>query len=245
MRLIAAFLILTVFVSTAALADDKPVRSITVTGQTERKVVPDEAHVNVNVNAVNMKMETAKSEHDQKLRKVIDIAKKAGIDEAQIKTRSANVQPRYSYENSSRVFKGYQVTTSLDITVKKISSVGEVLEKLMGAGLESKADTEWMGLANVSYTISNPNKLRDEMTTEAIKNAREKAERMASAAGASLGVVYQVSEGNVPQFNYPRPMPMMAMAARGAQAEMASDAMSPPPGEQEVSTTVTVMYELK
>ena len=241
MRLFAAFLIVTALFTTAAMADDKPVRSITVTGMSERKVVPDEAHVMVNVNAVNAKLETAKAEHDQKLRKVMDIAKKAGVDEAQMRTNHSSVQPRYSYENNKRNFQGYQVSTSLDITVKKMDAVGGLLEKLTSSGLENKADSEWMGLASVNYTIANPNKIRDEMTAEAIKNAREKAERMAAAAGASLGSVQQIQEGNAPQFIH-APRPMMAMAK---MADTNEAAMAPPPGEQELNASVTVSYELK
>lgn len=228
-----------------ALADElKPVRSITVTGQAERKVVPDEAHINFNVSAMNAKLAAAKSEHDDKLRKVIDIAKSAGIEEAQIKTDSATIQPQYNYENNKQVFKGYRVATSLDITVKKTESVGTLMEKLTNAGLENKTDNEWMGLMSVNYTISNPNKIRDEMASDAIKNARAKAEQMAAAAGASLGQVYQVNEGNAPSFNYPRPMPMMAMARSNEIAPPAIPVV-PPAGEQEVNASVTVTYELK
>lgn len=241
MRLIAAALIVAALLSTAAFADDKPVRTITVNGKAERKVVPDEAHVMVNVSVLDAKLVNAKTQHDQKLRKVMDIAKNAGVDEAQIRTQSSNVQPEYTYENNARHFKGYRVATNLDITVKKIDAVGGLLEKLLAAGLENKADADWMGLTSVNYTISNPDKLRDEMNIEAIKNAQEKASRMAAAAGASLGLVYQINEGNAPSFNYPRPM--MAMARAGGMAEDAS--IAPPPGEQEVNAVVTVSYELK
>ena len=242
MRLIAALLIITALASSVAFADDvKPLRMITVTGRAERHIAPDEAHVTVNVTALDMKLQTAKADHDQKLRKVMEIAKAAGIDEAQVKSQSSNVQPQYTYENNSRVFKGYRVATNLDITVMKIDAVGGLLEKLMAAGLETKSDPEWQGLTSVSYTISNPDTLRDEMMADAIKNAHDKAERMAVAAGANLGVVYQISEAGAPVFN-PRPMPMMAVA-RGLGS--APEAAAPPPGEQELSSTVTVSYELR
>lgn len=242
MRRIAAVLITAALLSTAAFADEHPVRMITVNGKAQRHVVPDEAHIMVNVAVLDGKLTNAKTQHDQKLRKVMDLAKSSGVDEAQIRAQSSNVQPEYTYENNARRFKGYRVATNLDITVKKIDAVGGLLEKLLAAGLENKADADWMGLTSVNYTISNPDKLRDEMNIEAIKNAQEKAGRMAAAAGASLGPVYQISEGSAPSLNYPRPVPMMAMA----RAEMSADAgMAPPPGEQEINATVSVSYELK
>jgi len=223
-------------------ADMAPVRSITTTGLAERKVVPDEAHVNVNIGASNKVLATAKAEHDKKLAEVISIAKKIGIDEAQIKTDNSSIQPQYSWENNKQNFKGYRVQTALDITVKKTELLGDLVDKLSNAGLENGNNPEWGNLLNVNYTISNPDKIRDDMLVDAIKNARSKAMNMASAAGGSVGNVIQISEGAAPSFNFPRPM-MMARAAM-ASAE-AAPAMAPPAGEQTVNANVTVIFELK
>ena len=233
--------------STSAFAANElsPVRSVTASGMSERKIAPDEAHVQVNFGATNVKLETAKAEHDKKLRDVMDIAQKAGIDKAQMKTLNSSTQPHYTWENSKQNFKGYRVQTMLDITVKKIDAVGGLIEKLSTAGLETGGTQEWGNLLNVSYAISEPDTIRDEMLADAIKNARKKAENMAAAAGASIGAVIQINEGGAPQFNFPQPMLMarggvMAMAADAAKMESA-----PPVGEQAVNANVTVIYELK
>lgn len=228
----------------AFAAEMTPVRSVTASGMSERKVAPDEAHVNVNFGATNLKLETAKAEHDKKLRDVMAIAKKVGIEDAQVKTENSSVQPQYRWENNKQLFKGYRVQTNLDITVKKIDAVGGLLEKLSSAGLEAGSGQEWGNLLNVSYSISKPDKIRDEMLAEAIKNARKKAENMAAAAGSSLGGVIQINEGGAPQLNFP--MPMMAMArADGMATEAASAPVAPPVGEQQVNANVTVIFELK
>lgn len=223
-----------------------PVRSITASGMSERKVAPDEAHVQVNFGATNMKLEAAKAEHDKKLRTVMSIAEKAGIDKAQMKTLNSSIQPVYTWEDNRQNFRGYRVQTMIDITVKKIDAVGALIEKLSVAGLESGNTQEWGNLLNVSYSISNPDKVRDEMLAEAIKNARAKAQNMATAAGASIGNVIQINEGGAPQFNFP-PAPMMAraeMAMAGGAAD-AKMAVAPPVGEQQVNANVTVIFELK
>ncbi len=230
-------------VSAEPTAFATPVRSITASGMAERKVAPDEAHVNVTIAATDMKLATAKAGHDKKLRDVMDVAKKAGIEEAQMKTQNSAVQPQYTYDNSKRTFKGYSVTTNLDITVKKIDAVGGLLEKLSSAGLESGDSAEWGNFINVSYAIANPDKIRDEMLSDAIKNARAKAENMAAAAHASIGDVIQINEGGSPQFNFPV-APMMAMkASKMAFATEAAPAL--PVGEQDVNANVTVIFELK
>lgn len=229
----------------AEIQNMDPVHSISVSGMAERKVTPDEAHLNVNVGATAAKVETAKAEHDKKLRTVMDIAKKAAIDEAQMKTLNSSIQPQYRYENNKQIFKGYRVQTSLDITVKKVEVIGDLMEKLSSAGLETSDSQEWGSLLNVSYTVANPDKVRDDMLADAIKNARSKADNMASAAGGSVGRVIQINEGSAPSFNFP-PMPMMARGKVMAMA--ASDGaapMAPPVGEQVVNAQVNVIFELK
>jgi len=249
MRLLCAVLLSATLLTTPAMAQElRAIRSITVSGLAERKVVPDEAHVQVNLNAQDKDMAKARAAHQQKLAKLMELVKKAGIDEKKVATQSSTVQPVYTYVNDAkgnnqRVFQGYRVQTNLDITVPDTAKLGGLMDSISSAGFEAGANTEWGNLLSVYYTLSSPDKLRDEMLTQAIANAKAKAERMASAAGASLGDVYQINEQGTPQFQ-----PIMAMArapmAMMAKAEM-SDASAPPAGEQQIQSTVTVTYELK
>lgn len=230
-------------------ADVVAVRSITVSGMAERKVVPDEAHITVNLNAQDKDMAAARKAHQQKLAKLMEIVKKADIEERKVRTQSANIQPVYTYRNdakgnSQRVFEGYRVQTSLDITVPDTAKLGGLMDAISSAGFEQGANTEWGNLISVYYAISNPDKLRDEMLVQAIANARAKAERMADAAGAKLGAVYQINENGTPQF---RPMYAVggrAVMAMAMKAEASMDA-APPAGEQEIQSNVTITYELK
>lgn len=234
-----ALLAMTGYVDAAELA---PVRSITVSGQAERKVLPDEAHLGVNLNSLNAKLADAKAEHDKKLKQLLAIVDKAGIDSKKVKTQSATSEPQYDYTNSQRVFKGYRVQTQLDITVAPIDKVAGLMDAITAAGFERGAATEWGQLLSVSYGVAQPEKIRDDMLADAIGNARAKAERMAKAANATIGNVWQINEGNVPSFQYPvTPMPMMAMKASLADAAP----VAPPAGEQSMQASVTVTFELK
>lgn len=246
MRYLALIAIL--LLSVPAMAQEVKIpRTITVNGLAERKVVPDEAHMTVNLSATEKKLSLAKSAHDAKLKKLMGIVKDTGIPEKHVRTQHSNVQPIYSYKHdpqgrSQRSFDGYRVQTSLDITVADTDKLGDLMETVMNANFEQRTNEEWNSLVNVYYTLSEPEKVRDDMLAEAMANAKEKAERMASAAGTSIGRVYAVTEGGVPQFH--PPMPMMAMAARAEGVAM-DKSMALPAGEQEVNASVTVSYELK
>lgn len=281
MRLTLALLILTALVATQAMAEEiKLVRSITVNGQAERKVVPDEAHIMVNLNAQDKDMKTARAGHDKKLEKLMNIVKSAGIDEKKVRTQSSNIQPIYTSKDipiptdvacekayteklknlvhtpgmtlapcpsgSERktILEGYRAQTNVDITVADNKKLSGLIEAITGAGFEQGANNEWGDLMNISYTLSNPDKIREDMLVEAIANAKEKAGHMASAAGANLGSVYTINEAGTPQFQpMMAPMPRAMLAKSSMMAEDA--AMAPPAGEQVVNASVTVTYELK
>ena len=249
MRAFTALLLSATLLATPAMAQEmRAIRSITVTGNAERKVVPDEAHIMVNLNAQDKDMAKARASHQQKLSKLMDLVKKAGIDEKKVSTQSSTIQPVYSYRNDAkgqnqRVFDGYRAQTNLDITVPDTSKLGGLMESISNAGFEQGANTEWGNLISVNYTLSNPDKVRDDMLVDAIANARAKAERMAEAANAKLSSVYQINEGNSPQFR-PIMAPMMMRAEAGMAMSAKMDA-APPAGEQQVESSVTVTYELK
>lgn len=277
MRLISALMLGTALFATTAFAVDlQPIRSITVQGEAKHKVVPDEAHIRVNLNSQEKQMGAAKAANDKKLAKLMGIVKSASIDEKKVRTESSNVQPVYNYKDvqvsiltqeeckaylqnvtktpgitqtcparteRKQFLEGYRVQANLDITVGDTGKLAGLLENITNAGLEKGANTEWGDLLSMYYTLSNPDKLRDDMLSEAIKNARAKADKMAAAAGALIGAVYQINEGGVATYQ-PQPMPMMAMAANAPMAK-AELAVAPPAGEQEVASSVTITYELK
>lgn len=245
------------FLSLAALLLASPsyasepvtIRTISVSGLAERLVVPDEAHIGVNINTLDAKLAAAKSSHDAKLSRLLAITKAAGIEDKKIATSTSIIEPIYTYKpipatgQSSRVFNGYRVQTNLDITVVDTKKIGELMDKISKAGLEVGASTEWGNLLNLYYTFSRPDEIRDALLIDAIRNAKAKAEKMAAATGARIARVYQINEGNVPQF---QPIVGYASLAKSASfSETATVADSPPAGEQKLQTTVTVIYELE
>ena len=229
-------------------------RTISVSGHTERKLVPDEAHLRVNLNSMKLKMAEAKADHDEKLKTLLEMTKAEGVEERKVRTESSSVQPIYEYVSQpvtalipnpqpKREFRGYRVQTLLDITVVDTAKVGALMEKITEAGFEQGANTEWGNLLDLQYQVSEPEKKRDELLSEAIAAARSKAERMAAASGSKVIGVQQISEGNVS--HYQPPMMAMAKSAR-MEMDMAGAApVTPPSGEQNLEANVSVIFELK
>jgi uncharacterized protein YggE len=246
MRIGLGFVILGVLaLASAARAEMIPVRTITVTGIAERKVTPDEAHIYVTLSATNFKLAEAKTAHDGKLNKLFAIAQKNGIDRKNLSTQSSTVQPEYDYINGKQSFKGHRVQTQIDMKLVKSESLATVTEQLLSSGLEEKNQEGWSPLFSSNYVISNPDKIRDEMLADAVKNAREKAENIARATNSEITRVYQVNEGDVPSFARPPVMAMMRAASAPMTGADAAPSPQLPAGEQEMRASVTVTYELK
>lgn len=233
-----------------AQADElKAVRTVTVNGLAKDKIVPDQAHITVNLNAADMELTKAKQTHDQKLQKLMNIVKDFKIDDKKVGTQSSNVSPIYTYEtdargNGKQIFKGYRVQTSVDITVEDTGKLAKLSDTIMKAGFDKDAPQEWGTLMNMYYTLSNPDEIRDEMLVKAIANAKAKADKMAAAVGSKVARVFQINEGGGFSYN-PQPVPMMAMMEKSGAGGMADAAIAPPAGEQEVQSTVTVIFELE
>lgn len=241
--------ILLLLIQAPAHADElKAIRTITVNGLAKKNIVPDEAHITVNLNARDLALVKAKAAHDDKLRKLMALVADYRIDKKKVSTQSSNVEPIYNYENNpntnqnEQVFKGYRVQTTVDITVKDTSKIAKLMDSVMEAGFDKGLPPEWGQLMSMYYTLSDPQKLQEAMLVEAIKNAKIKADKMAVAADAKVARVFQINEGGGFSYN-PRPIPMMLASM---QRNSSSDsAIAPPAGEQEVQSTVTVTYELE
>lgn len=243
MKLLGIAILSVLAVASAARAEMMPIRTISVSGTAERKLVPDEGHIYINVGATDLKMAAAKTKHDAKLKKIFAITDKQGIDRKHLSTQSSSVQPHYEYSDNRQIFRGYRMQTSLDIKVSDINKTPALVEQLMSAGLKEQDQQNYGQFISTSYTLSNPDKIREEMAAEAIRKAREKADKLAAAAGTSVIGVYQINESEAPQF-YPRPMMAMAMKAGGA-GDASSESVAPPTGEQEVRSTVNIIFEIK
>jgi|GEM_PF-2444233 len=233
----------------AQVQEIRPIRTITVNGYTKQFVVPDEAHVTVNLNAQDMSLSNAKDAHDKKLEKLMKIAADHKIDKQKISTQSSNVHPVYTYETnpktggSEQIFKGYRVQSMIDLKVADTSKLGKLLDVIAKAKFDDQATPEWGNLINMYYTLSEPEKIREEMLAKAIANAKSKADKMAAASGAKVSRVFQINETG--GFN-PQPYPV-AMLMAGAKMAMEAQAApgAPPAGEQQIDATVTVTYELE
>jgi len=220
--LLCVILIATSF-STAQAAD----RIVSVTGEATISAAPDSASIRIGVSTQAASAREASNANAQKMTAVLAALKDGGIAEKDIQTAWLSLQPQYDNRPGAPHVVGFQATNQLNVKVRDIKAVANVLDRVISAGATD--------VSGIEFVVSEQSKLLDQARAQAIADARRKAELYVNAAGAHLGHVVSIVEDNA----LPSPRPM-------AGALRASAAMVPvAPGEQTLHVNVSVTYALE
>jgi len=156
------------------------------------------------------------------------------VQKKDLQTSGLNIQPEYDYSNnSSPRLKGYQVTESISARLRDLGRAGDAIGKAIGAGGNA------IRVNGISLDLEDTGALVSRARDKAFADAKTKAEQYARAAGRSLGDVISISE----DVTTPSPIPM----PYGLNPTSAKDMASVPiePGSQDVSVSVTVLFEMR
>jgi uncharacterized protein YggE len=230
----------TIFVLTTATAcwagDDGSHPRILVTGQGSVDVAPDMAMLAL---TVTREAETAREALDANsaaMNDVLDAMKAEGIKARDLQTSGFSIQPKYFYpqQKSSGTREppriiGYTVRNSLNVRIRDIASLGQILDKSVTLGVNEGG--------NISFTNDDPSAAVTEARVLAMKDALAKAKTLAEAGGVKVGKLLEISEQS---FN-PRPMPM-ARAERSFA--MSADAVPVAAGENTYRVSVNVTFAI-
>lgn len=242
-RLSCLFLALTLAFSCYAQTEAQDKRLVTVTGDAEVKVVPDEVIITLGVETDNKELNVAKAENDAKVRDIIDAAKKLKIEDKYIQTDYINIAPRYKNYWRKDEFIGYFVRKNISITLKDVSKFEQLLSNVLEAGANY--------VHGIDFRTTELRKHRDEARAVAIKAAREKADALAKELGQAIGKPYKIQEGQIGWWygNYGwwgarggAQMAQNAIQEAGASSESGSSIAL---GQISVRAQVTVSFELE
>lgn len=173
--------------TTIQLQTEDNTNSITVSGRVGMEVVPDVVQVTVGVNSRASTPSAARQDNAEAINNTLDALAELGIEEKDIQTSNMNMYTTYSYDGSGNSYvSGYRMDTTLTITVREIDKAGEVVDAAIDAGSNS--------LNGVRYLVSNRDEIYDKALTDAVDQARQKAESLAAVSGRTLGIVMEISE---------------------------------------------------
>lgn len=211
---------------------------ITVTGQAEVRVPPDEVLFTLAVENADKDMLVANRKTDDSVKQILAIARRYGVKPEDVQTSQISVQPKYNTDDMEyearrgirRVLIGYQVSKIVAVRLRDISRFDEMLADILRAGITR--------LSNLEFRNSQLRKHRDEARRMAMRAAKEKATLLAGEIGQSIGPAYSISETTR---DY-EPRPMQNVSADVGRVSESESALAP--GTLSVNAQVTIRFRL-
>lgn len=222
-------------------------RSFAVQGEGKAIAKPDVAKFSFSVISQGGKdIAKIQKENTERVNRAIELVKKAGVEEKDIKTEQYSVEPRYQYYSCPppepygtarpcppAEITGYTVSQTVLVKIRNFDKVGDILTGVVAAGANS--------VSQLSFTVDDPALLEATARNEAIASAQKKAVEIARAGKFSLGRLLSLDEGGI------YPPPYFRETAKAVGMGMGSDAVPAPaiePGSQEIRVNVTLRYEI-
>jgi uncharacterized protein YggE len=200
--------------------------TLTVSAYGKVTVVPDVARVYL---GVTLTKPTVKEAHDAAAKAMTDVIaaiKGLGVADADIQTTGLSLSARYASGSSTKIV-GYAISEQVQVTVRNLDKAGDVVDVATANGATD--------VNGISFELADPAKAQDEARAAAVTAARASGLAMAAAAQVTLGAVVSISDASAPTPIY----------YGGAAAAPMADLRTPvQPGSQDVSATVTVVFEL-
>ncbi|MDP1707389.1 MAG: SIMPL domain-containing protein, partial [bacterium] len=160
-----------------------------------------------------------------------------------IKTLSYNISPRYSYPNPCQPgmmcpdyyreskITGYQVSQTIQVTMRDLAKVGDLLEGLGGLEVQN--------VNGPSFALDDSTAGYAAARADAIGKAKVQAELLADQLGVRLGKIVNFSEASG---GYPYPM-MYGMGGDTTVSKLETPNI--PTGENTYNASVSITYEIR
>lgn len=232
-RMLVATMLLSFLSSSGLMAQETPLRTITVSGEGKLDVEPDMAVVRFGIVTVAPDAETACRDNALAAGKAMEAARALIEDERKIKLESLRLAParRYNPETRRHEEIGYEASREVSVRVLDLDRLPELIERVVADGANR--------LNGIQYDLQDRDSVRDSVLVRAMTQARHKAALMAKTLGVSVGAVVQIQEEGL---QVPRPI-LMTREAGVAKADAAvPEAYAA--GEMEVQASVRVVFEI-
>jgi uncharacterized protein YggE len=204
-------------------------RTLTVTGTGLVTLTPDVAYINIGVHSENASVAEALAENTSKSQAVATAIQGFGIEAKDVRTTNFSIWAADQYDkDGQKIGTLYNVDNTVYVTVHDLTKLGDLLDASVRAGANA--------INSISFDVADKTEAISQARIAAVENAKKQAQELVDATGVKLGDVQTI--------NYYDSTPLSADYGKGGGgAMMASVPVSP--GQYQISTTVTIVYELK
>ena len=225
---------------------DQIVNAITVSGKGEVVAIPDVATFSFSVTETAATVADAQIKSTTKITGALKALKDAGIVDKDVKTSSYSINPHYEYQEGvctqsypstckpgKSVLTGYDVGQTIEVKVRDLAKAGAIFGSIGSLGVQN--------VNGLSFSIDNPDMLKDQARSKAIAEAQQKALTLAQQLGVSLVRITNFNESGDQAY------PIMYGLGGGMMDAKVASAPTPqiPTGDQKVTSNVSVTYEIE
>jgi len=205
--------------------------TVSVRGQASQ--MPDVAVLSAGVTTEASDTNTALRDNAARMDRVLNALRSAGVAKEDIHTSNIGLNPRYQYNNHEvPKITGYVANNTLNIKVRDISKLGQILDGLAAQGANQ--------IHGPFFQIDQPESGYDQARHNALEAAQARAALYAKALGLRVQRVLRLSEGGRSDSGLvPREM---VMQARSTSADMSATPVVS--GEITLSVSLEVVFEL-
>ncbi|MDW3222409.1 MAG: SIMPL domain-containing protein [Paracoccaceae bacterium] len=227
MRHLFRFLAVMLLVAGTAAAEDA--RVITTNGQGSVETVPDMATIRLGVTHEDANASNAMAATSEGVGAILRRLSEAGIAPRDMQTDNISLQPvwsnRGSNNNTPAKITGFVASNTLTVRVRDLEALGGILDLVVSDGANT--------FNGLSFGLQEPKPAQDAARAQAVRDAIDRAQQLADAAGVTLGPIQSISE----QGRVGRPQMMEMAAARQMDAPVAA-------GELTVTAQVGIVFAI-
>lgn len=213
--------------------NDSPAqRTVTVAGQGSASAAPELFQINIGIEALRENVREAYAAAGQALNAVQAKLAQHNVPAESMSSTALDVRAETRWQDGGgSVVTGYIVSSTLNVLLKYADGGEDVIAAVVEAGNNA------VRLNGLTPVVADPQAATDQARQAAFADARRAAELYAAAAGASLGMVMDITEGN--SFSGGAPAPVMARASFAYDSSLKIE-----PGQSSISAIVQVTFAL-
>jgi len=207
-------------------------RTLNVTGVGEVKLTPDIAYINIGVHTEAASPAEAVASNNANTEALASALTVAGVDQKDLSTRSFSIWQNTQYNSEGQaVGTTYVVDNSVQVTVRELDTLGNLLEAAIQAGANN--------ITGIQFDVADKTEAVKDARATAVESARVQAQELASAAGVKLGEIQTIG--------YVEGVPSLFQPGKGGGGGGAAEVGPVPiqPGQLTLIATVSIIYEIK
>jgi uncharacterized protein YggE len=207
------------------MADPANQRTVTTSATGTAAGAPDLLRARISVSSRGTYAADVLADANARMRSLLEEIASIGVAPADVTTSHVSLGPAWDREHRP---DGYEASNAVDVVLRDLATAGadlDALARLVGDHIRLEA---------VHLDIDDDTTLRSEARQAAVRLAQRQATELATAAGAELGPVRSITEGD--DGHGELVLRSMAVADLGVPLSA---------GTHEVSTSVRVVFDLR